>query len=820
MKAIFKNFIHVLRRSKTASALNILGLSAALVVFTICAIQTHYDLTFNRNLKNVDRLYQLSFCQETNYGKAWRYNISYKYSDIVKLNQPMFDESNMVRVICVEGSGVKYEKNGEQLSSDAAVTSIEPQFLDIIGMDIIEGNGKSALNDINKIIISKKTAERFFGNESSIGKSLLMSMPITFEHENGGVDNKWEEVPMTIAAVYKDFTTNTSFTNGIFTRLKSDRYERFSTDGRSSVSAGSNFSTYCLLNAEVTRDAAEKILSDKKLLDMLYLNPPRIEDIKNAKGEGQIEVLSKYLKLLPLSNIQLNYPETVSGKTRSKGSVLSLLAIGVVALLIAYINFINFITAMAPMRIRSINIQKIMGAKRISLSVSIILETLIFTILSFTIALLIVHFISTSSLSEFFTANLQLKENAGLFVTLGLILILISVLMASYPAYNLTSFNPITTYGGATMGQKGKQLRSILTTIQFIAACVLIMVAFFIKLQHEYFKSHDLGIDKENIVVVTNHNSTFKPLLSNVDVYMQEVSTVDGITNSTAADFQFGGFGVGGKGRNVDGKQVQYSNIWVAKNFFDFFDIKILEGTDLVNDKNQDRIYVANKTMLDKYGTDVISSSSITNGRFAVANDFNYLPLYEDISPLLVVLRDNPNFMKIYFKVKSSETDQSIKHLEDTWKKLTSAPFEYHFLDQELDTYYKAESNLSKLLSIFAITVILIAIMGVYGLIAFNSKYRSKEIAIRKVQGSTIEQIMILLNRGMLTQFIIAFVIATPTAYYIVDKWLEQFAYKTPIYWWIFLLGALIVLLITILTVSIQSYRAAKANPIGALKDE
>lgn len=820
MKAIFKNFVHVLRRFKTASLLNILGLSAALVVFTVCAIQTYYDLTFNGHIKNADRLYQLSLCQETNYGKAWRHNMSHRYSDIVRLNQPMFDEASMVRVICIgDKSGVQYNRDGEQISAEVMVTSVEPQFLDIIGMDIVEGDGKSALADINKIIISKETAKRFFGNESPIGKSLLMSMPITFEYENGGLDNKWEEVPMTIGAVYKDFPTNTSFTNGVFTCLMTERYERFSADGNS-VSFGNKFNTYCLLNTEVSLDVAEKVLSDEELLDLLSFNTPRVEDIKDAQGEGAIEVFNKSLKLLPLPNIHISYPETVRGKAKSWESVLSLLVIGVVALLIAYINFMNFITAMAPTRIRSINIQKIMGARRISLSFSIVFETLIFSFLAFAIALLIVSFVSTSAMSEFFTASLQLGENMGLIAALAIVLICISVLVASYPAYSLTSFNPITTYGGATMGQKGKQMRSILTIIQFVAACVLIMVASFIKLQHEYFKSHNMGIDKENIIIVTNHSSTYEPLLSSADVYMQEASTIDGITNSTSANFQFGGLGVGGKGRGFDGKQVSYSNISVSKNFLDFFDIKVLEGANLINDKNQDRICVVNKTMLAKYGEEIIKNDRITNGRFAVVDDFNYKTLYEDVSPLLIDMVDSPGFMKIYFKVKGSETSQVIKHMEDTWQKLTSAPFEYHFLDQELDKYYKAESNLSKLLSVFALTVILIAIMGVYGLITFNSKYRAKEIAIRKVQGSTIEQIMLLLNRGMLTQFVVAFVISTPIAYYIVGKWLEQFPYKVPVYWWVFLLGALVVLLITVFTVSVQSYRAATANPIGALKEE
>lgn len=816
MTAIFRNFLYVIKRFKAASALNILGLSAALIVFTICAIQTYYNLTFNHNLKNANKLYQLSIYQETNYGRCSDFKMFYKYSEIIRMNQPLFNTSNMVRVLNSPDTRVKYEKNGATISTKIPISNVEPQFLNIIGLDIIQGNGYSALADINKVIISEKTAKQLFGEKNPIGEFISISMPTTFEIEDG-LSSSREDIVMPIYAVYKDFPTNTSFENGIFTRLVPDRFERFSSNG-GSIQMDGNFNTYYLLDNNMQPCHLDSILSDKKLLDLIDLNAPRIENIKDADGEGKLEVIKKGLTLTPLSNIHISNPETIPQKAKSWSGILALIAIGMATLSIAYINFMNFITAMAPIRIRSINIQKILGAKRSLLRTSILLESLLFTFISFTIAIFVIYYISTSSISDLFTASLLPKDNLGLLFVLTIVLTLISILVALYPSFYLTSFNPVSSYGGAGIGKEGKFMRNILTTIQFTAASVLILVTLFIRLQHEYFKSYDLGMNTENILVLNNSNLDFEPLISNADSYMKEVTGKAGIINSTASSFRLGselpryGFMAGEK-------QILYSVIDGSKNFLDFFGIKILEGKDNLENKEKEKTKVVNQVMLNLYGTEIVENQ-ITGGNVIVVSDFNFRPLYEDISPLNIVLYDDPQYSNIYFKVSSENIDQSIQYLESIWKQFTTAPFEYHFMDEIVDSLYKQESDLASLLSIFSLTAILIAIMGVYGLISFNSKYRAKEIAIRKVQGSTIQQIMLLLNKGMLKQFVIAFIIATPIAYFIVEKWLEQFTHKTPIYWWIFLLGALAVLAVTILTVSMQSYRAASTNPVKALKNE
>lgn len=814
MKAIFRNFFYIVKRFKTASVLNILGLSAALAVFSICAMQTYYDLTFNSSLKNANRLYLLSVYQDTNYGRWENYNPFYRYSEVIKNNQPLFNDSNTVRVMSSD-IRTTYKRGGEEVSVNIPVTSVEPQFLDMVGLDIVAGNGRTALTDINKLIISEKTAKQFFGDKNPIGELLSIAMPAI--HINGDkMMGTREDVEMMVSAVYKDFPTNNSFNNGMFTRLVPERFEYFKPNG-GSVHDGS-FNTYYMLPKGQKPSDIETILSDQKLLDLLNLIPPRKEHFKNTVAEGDPQVLKKGLLLTTLSNIQIDNPEMLPEKAKSSSSIWSIVAIGVITLLIAYINFTNFIMAMAPVRIRSINIHKIVGAGVTLLRLSILMEILLFVFISFGFALFAVYYISSTPVSSFFTADLLLKNNIGVIEAIAVGLVVLSLLVGIYPSFYLTSFDPVASYGGAGAGRDGKVLRNILTTIQFLAASILIFVTLFIWLQYQYFKSYDIGLHTEQVVIVNNRNLDWKPLLNDASAYMHEVTGKDGITNSTGSNFSLD-TELPMFGQVIEDKQILYLSMEGSRNFLDFFGLKVLEGKTYTENKETEQVVVVNQKMMELYGESVVEND-IAKAKTAVVEDFNYRPLYEEVMPLLLTLNDAPNYYTLYFKVRGDHLDRSIHKLETTWKQFTQSPFEYHLMDEVVDNLYKQERNLASLLSIFSLTAILIAIMGVYGLISFNSKYRAKEIAIRKVQGASIGQIMVLLNKGMLWQFGIAFVIAIPTAYYIIDKWLEQFVYKTPIYWWGFLIGASVVLLISILTVSVQSYRAASNNPMKALKNE
>jgi putative ABC transport system permease protein len=279
-------------------------------------------------------------------------------------------------------------------------------------------------------------------------------------------------------------------------------------------------------------------------------------------------------------------------------------------------------------------------------------------------------------------------------------------------------------------------------------------------------------------------------------------------------------------GRDFKGKHISLVVWSVDDRFFDFFDVKILAGQKPEHMDSLVCQIVVNETFLKEYEFDesIIGEDfeAFGPGRLqALAKDVNFQSLHEKIMPMAFgVLSQWNNFDNFLVKLSGKELPSAIAQMEKTWKQFSKEPFEVHFLDEAMDRLYQKENNMAKLIGLFGFIIVIIAVMGVYGLILFNTKYKAKEIAIRKVNGSSETEIMLMLNRSILTQLGIAFIFAVPVAYYAAYKWLENFAYKTDIHWWVFLLGGVIVLAITVLTVSAQSYKAATKNPTKALNSD
>jgi putative ABC transport system permease protein len=375
--------------------------------------------------------------------------------------------------------------------------------------------------------------------------------------------------------------------------------------------------------------------------------------------------------------------------------------------------------------------------------------------------------------------------------------------------------------GSFALGVKGARLRNVLIVVQFATAIVLICVSLFIQKQNNYMQNYDWGIPKKNIIYLP-----LAGLGESAQSFGQELLRYPRINDYCITKALPGAINMGW-GFDLDGKNLNI-RVWsVDDRFFDFFDIPIIAGR---KPETMDSIVsqiVVNESLMQKYqfdenivGKELNSFSG--QGRIqAVAKNVNYSSLHDSITPMaFVVLAKNQYFQYLLVKLNGTEIPNTIKSIEQTWNKFSKDPFKVHFLDDEMDKLYQKESNMAKLIGLFGSIIVIIAVMGVYGLIVFNVRYKAKEIAIRKVNGSTIPEIILMLNRNVLIQLGISFVIATPIVWYITKKWLENFAYKIPVYWWIFLLGGLIVLVITLLTVSAQSYRAATRNPTKALNLE
>lgn len=775
---IFKNFFGVLKIFKSSSLINIIGLSVAFIVCFIVTIQIDYDFTYDRSYKNSDKLLQFNQYNLNTGGASTNVNFQIP----AQIAQALPEVENY----CMAAFWGK-----QKFDIDKGVTSPEtysiylsrttPGFFEVFTPEILSGDTTALFSHPGKAMISEKTAHNVFGDKNPVGKT------IRFRYFND---------ELIIAAVYKDFPENSSVPNGLFTHLPEYDETEWS------------FKSYFLVSQKNQASFKEK-LNSKEILgeELMKYNEENI----NNKVE---------FRLTHPGDLYLH--NAGRGGSKRINTTYTLLAIGLLTIFIAFVNFVNLSVAMAPARVRSINIHKILGIDKLKLKLTLATESVFFTLIAIAISLIALYYLRTSSLAkEIFAADLTLGQHLPLLITTSLVLLLIAFLVGLYTVRYCTSVDESEALKGSfSLNKRSVKLRNGLIILQFTTAICLIAVSMFIKQQNDYMLHYDWGIPKENVVYVP-----LSGLGREAQTFGEELLRDSRIKDYTITRDIPGRVGMSW-GRMFEGKQINL-RVWSVDNrFFDFFGIKILEGRKPEQMDSVMSQIVVNQTFLKKYEftNDIVGKDfdAFGPGRIqAIAQDINFETLHESISPMAFgVLSRWQNFNTFMIKLSGNDVKGSLDYIESTWKKFSKDPFEVHFLDTEMEKLYRSETNMASLIAIFGLIIVAIAVMGVYGLILFASKSKSKEIAIRKINGSTEKEILLMLNRSVIMQLCIAFVIATPIAYLAMIKWLENFAYKAPLHWWIFPLAGIIVLFIVILTVSGQSYKAATANPVDSLKSE
>jgi putative ABC transport system permease protein len=391
------------------------------------------------------------------------------------------------------------------------------------------------------------------------------------------------------------------------------------------------------------------------------------------------------------------------------------------------------------------------------------------------------------------------------------------LLAGIYPAVYTTSFRPAMALSGTFFHiPHHKGMKNMLAGVQYTAAIFLIVTTGFIKLQYDYLQNKDWGIQTENILYFNT-----MPNRMNVDNAMIELSRNPNIIDVTAAAHFPGQEGIMRWGRMIDSIRVSMTAWPVKPDFFDFFGIQVVEGERFkVNDSEK---MILNRAFLKEYNLSDILRKDISDYEvIGIVKDFNFNSLRENIRPLAFVPIDDKNkgryYNWIFVKTQGTNTGQTMEYIRDTWKKFSDEPAEVFLLNETIQSLYQREYNLASLVSICGMIAIAVAMTGLYGLTLFDSKAQRRNIAIRKVHGASKTDVLLLLNQSRLLQFAVSCLVAFPLSYYAVQRWLENFAYKTPVYWWVFLLGGLAVLTLSLLTVSWESYKAASANPAEVLK--
>ena len=781
MNYFFRNFGSVLRKFTTSSIINIAGLSVALLVFFVVLIQVHYDFTYDRGYKNADRIAQFY----VNFGRDSWVTLDYVNQQGPREFQQKVPE---LKSLCLV-SGIGEDETAIDLNAEGgmpkthqvAVMQTSPGFFAVFTPEIVRGDTTRLLDEPGRALISKKTAERLFGQDDPIGKVL-------YAHDG---TEQW-----VVQAVYRDFPANSSLENGIYTYLKE----------RPRGSWGCK--AYFLVDTDL-KALQEKINSEE------VRGKEAAERLREKSDEGYME-----LCLTRLNDHYLTY-SGLSGSARLP-TTLSLLAIGVLTLLVAFVNFVNLAMAMAPSRVRGICIRRVLGINRTTLRLTIAGESVLFVLLSGGIALLGLWVVSRSAFAQDFFPAMDVPLSAYAVLLAGVfgIVLLFSFLVGLYTMRYSTSFDEAEVLKGSfASGVKASGLRNALVVLQFATAIALICISIFIKQQNDYMLRYDWGFDREQVAYIP-----LKGMEGNAHLLGEELLRDARVKDYCLADNLPGALystmGTGYKGQQVN------SFVWdVDERFFDFFDVMLLEGRRPEFADSVKAELMVNEAFLRDYGLKAEEVLGTTYGRYrivGVAQDMNFQSLRERIKPMS--FRIAPKYwyelQYLFVKLTGSDLVGAVDHIRQVWGGFSSEPFELHFLDDHMDQLYQKETNMAKLIGLFGLLVVLIAVMGVYGLIVFTTKQKAKEIAIRKVNGSSVREILLMLNRNVLSLLGVAFVIAVPVAYYFIQRWLENFAYQTPVHAWVFLLGGLVVLAITLATVSGQSYRSATANPTRALNKE
>jgi ABC-type transport system, involved in lipoprotein release, permease component len=784
MATLYKQLLSTLKRSKLSLLLNVLGLSVAFCVFTIIISQLAFELGFDRHYPNSERIYRLEYLDGAsgNYGS----HSSVPLINMLASALPEVDTCCTMRtygefpILYTDASGIERE-----IKLKGGSTTVG--FFRVFCPQIIEGNPDDCLEGRDDMIIPYSVATRLFGQESAIGRTL--------KNKNN------PDVVYTIKLVYKDFPENSSAENAIYSR---ERFEQ-------QWNEWSSTAYFRLL--PLTDPAAVS----EKLNTMDY-------PIMSAEESSFIKERFTFF-LTPIKDCYFDAKAKQSSGTPSgdRSTSLALLAIAILVILISYINFVNFSTALAPMRIKSINTQKIMGASLAELRGGIMIESALISIVAFALSLLWIQLFVESPLSSFFLVNLHLGSNLPMLLAVAGMALIMGATAGVYPALYMTSVPAaLALKGSFALTPKGIRLRNGLLGLQFITTIALIALALFIKLQHTHMMQMDLGYNKENVV--------YLPLDSRVREQMHAV-TNELMAHSEIKDYCLSRFVPGrvgmGWGRSFEGKTVQFAAWPVDHRFLPFFNMQLAEGEHFREVEAGRNQVIFNQKFLDNYeftADDVLgkefSNFSNTGSVVGIAKDINFNSVKFGIEPQAFICGDDQSLEVILLKITGNRVPETIDYIKNTYAQFARNEFEVNFLEESMAMLYQKEEKFAGLISLCGLIAVLIALMGVYGLILFNAKYKTKEIGVRKVNGASEMQVMLMLNIGFIKTIGISFVLACPLAYFAANIWLSDFTYKIPIYWWVFALAGLITLLVTLLTVSYQSWRAATTNPVKALRSE
>ena len=809
-----KIFTRTLARQKVFSFINITGLAIGITCFLILNLFVLDEQGFDKFNEKEDQIYRVIVHSRFNNEESTNSKSAAPLGAALKKDFP--EVINYTRLGYFGQHKLRYN---DKVFREGDIYTADSTYFDIFTMPFLYGDAKNSLKNPNSIVISETASKKYFWNENPVGKTFIVD----------------DNASYLITGVIKDFPKKSHFSCN-FLLAMSTYPETTAQDWLSTT-----YTTYLLLK----KGTDPKEFNEKMKSTVLNYVGPQASAILGFSFSDFFKRGNSYsYHIQPLSSIYLYSQSeygvdtnTEWGNIRQSKITYSYLfmAIGTFILLIAVFNFMNLATAKSEKRAREVGIRKTLGSDRQNLIFQFISESIFTCLLSVALSIVFTQ-LALPSFNDFVNRELSLNLLSSIY-TIPVLLIftcVVGIISGSYPAFYLSSFQSSHVLKSGTGNKSRKsRVRSVLVILQFAISIVLIIGTIVIKSQLEYIQNKNLGFNKEALIVTTNGTA----IRSKLNAFHQEIAKNPKVLSSTASSLMFAS-GIPGSGYvygKMSGSNVITSQyLDVDYDFAKTYQIRIKQGRFFSRDFGSDSSAVVineefAKILKDKdpigKNLGIVSSrkNSVTPCKLiGIVKDFNYESLHKKVRPLALHLGPvRQASTVIAIRVKTEDINQTIKWIEKVWKQFAGKEnINVRFVDENLARMYRTEEKIGNITTVFSTLAIIIACLGLFGLVSFITEQRTKEIGVRKVLGASIREIILLVSKEFIKWVLLANLIAWPIAFYIMNNWLENFAYRTSLNWYVFVASGIMALVIAITTVSYQVAKVAVQNPVTSLRYE
>ena len=807
-----RNFLTLLRRYTTSSVLNIVGMAVAFAAVYLIAVQVKFDLSYNRVIPNSERIYRLehrSWSEEGRWEWYWNRRIPMEMCAVC----PEVEASGAIDMTGSYGNSqyqneYSIKRNSTIENFTIGVCGTELSALAVFPFEFIAGGIDEEFKAFQGMIISE-----------SVAKRCNLSVGDRINSGRGAVNQK----QLVISGIYKAFPKPSTIAH-------SEAY-MIMPDYGPEDEHNWGISYYVLLREGASREEAEQRMLNE-IIDDCKKRGFSVEEQKE-----QLELVTP--RLNPIADLYFaddTSPEWMHG---SRTTTYTLIAIAVLILIISFINFVNFFFALIPSRIRAVNNYKVFGAPTAKLRLNFLVETIGLILVSLFGAAVIVVLFADTPLKEYISTSVAIDENWMIAGAMVVGTLLLGVLVSLYPAWYITKFSPaFVIKGDFSASKSGRILRYTLVGVQYTISIALIICSLFVYRQHQYMLTKEMGFDKENLLVATLPYEAVNGPWTQVLDYTKRDALIDRLMqNPQIKDIAMS------RGQLTqsmmswtrpmpNGSEHEFRVHVVSHNFLQVMGIDIVEGRDFMpsDELTETGALIFNQAAAKAFE---LTAESAISGHISwaktqvvgICKDFNFQSAHYDVRPFAFLIYGKYGFdlprIAYIRTVAGADIAEVRKHIIDTVLDISpnSDPEKINvkFFDNELEMVYQREDKLSVLVTLFSFLSIVISIIGVFGLVLFETQYRRREIGIRRVHGASVGSILQMFNRKYLYIVGICSAVAIPVSYYIIDQWMQQYVYRTPMSWWVYALAVGVILAITVVTVTLRSFKAATENPTESI---